>query len=48
VLSRGLVWLSSVAPGGGETVLRACITSHDTSAADLEVLVAELGGGLEA
>lgn len=40
--ARGRVWISEVRPGGGEPLLRACITSYQTEASDLEVLLEEL------
>ena len=40
--SRGKVWISLLALPGGPTVLRACITSYETTEADLETLVEEL------
>ena len=36
------VWLSSLALPGGPTVLRACITSYQSTEADVEVLLAAL------
>ena len=39
---RGKVWISLLALPGGPTVLRACITSYQTTEADLETLVEEL------
>jgi len=41
VQERGQCWISSL-PLRGETVLRACITSYQTTPADLDALVAEL------
>jgi aromatic-L-amino-acid/L-tryptophan decarboxylase len=40
--ARGRVWISEVRPGGGEPLLRACITSYQTEPSDLEVLLEEL------
>ena len=41
IVARGRVWLSSTRVHG-EPALRACITSHRTTVADLDVLVDEL------
>ncbi len=42
VYARGRVWISDVALGGKEAVLRACITSFSTGEADLDCLLEEL------
>ena len=42
VLGAGRVWLSSLALPGGPMVLRACITSYHSTAADVEELLAAL------
>jgi glutamate/tyrosine decarboxylase-like PLP-dependent enzyme len=41
IQQRGACWISSL-PWRGEPVLRACITSYQTTELDLEVLLAEL------
>jgi aromatic-L-amino-acid/L-tryptophan decarboxylase len=46
IQDRGKAWISDVVLGGREKVLRACITSFKTDAADLDVLLAELAEGL--
>lgn len=40
--ARGRVWVSEVQLTGKERVMRACITSYETSPEDIEVLVDEL------
>ena len=42
IYARGRVWISEVALGGEEHVLRACITSFRTEEADIECLIEEL------
>lgn len=42
IQQRGQCWISSL-PWRGEPVLRACITSYQTTELDLEALLAELG-----
>lgn len=42
IYSRGRVWISDVAPGGGERLLRACITHFNTNESDVESLIQEL------
>lgn len=42
VYARGSAWVSAVRLAGGPPVLRACITSYQTTAEDLDVLVHEL------
>jgi aromatic-L-amino-acid/L-tryptophan decarboxylase len=43
VVGRGNAWISEVRLSGPTIALRACITSHRTSEADIEILVDELG-----
>jgi glutamate/tyrosine decarboxylase-like PLP-dependent enzyme len=42
IYARGNVWISEVALGGRERVLRACITSFRTDPSDLECLIEEI------
>ena len=42
IYARGKVWISEVVLGGTERVLRACITSYRTKAADVACLIDEL------
>jgi aromatic-L-amino-acid/L-tryptophan decarboxylase len=42
IYSRGKVWISDVAPGEGERLLRACITHYETNENDIECLIHEL------
>lgn len=42
VYRRGRVWISDVALGGREKVLRACITSYLTDDSDIECLIEEI------
>lgn len=44
IQQRGKCWISSL-PWRGEPVLRACITSYQTTELDLEVLLSELAEG---
>jgi glutamate/tyrosine decarboxylase-like PLP-dependent enzyme len=46
VLASRRAWISEVVLGERERTLRACITSHRTEPADLDVLLAELEGAL--
>ena len=39
---RQIAWMSSVQLGGGEPVLRACVTSYRTTAQDIEWVVGEM------
>jgi len=42
VLASGRAWINAVALSGGQAALRACITNHRTTEADLDVLVETL------
>ena len=42
IYARGRVWISDVALGGKERVLRACITSFRSDSSDIECLIDEL------
>jgi aromatic-L-amino-acid/L-tryptophan decarboxylase len=42
IQTRGRAWISEVVLGRGEPLLRACITSFETTADDLDLLVSEL------
>jgi hypothetical protein len=42
IYSRGKVWISDVAPGGGPRCLRACVTHYETDQGDIECLLEEL------
>ncbi len=42
IYARGKVWISEVVLGGQERVLRACVTSYRTEAADVDCLIDEL------
>lgn len=42
VYSRGRVWISDVLLGGHERVLRACVTSYQSTEADIDCLIEEL------
>lgn len=42
IYARGKVWISDVAPGEGERLLRACVTHYDTNEDDIECLIDEL------
>jgi glutamate/tyrosine decarboxylase-like PLP-dependent enzyme len=48
IYARGEAWISVARLADGPPVLRACITSYQTTAADLDVLVAELAAALDA
>lgn len=48
IYERGRVWISSVRPAGGESLLRACVTSFRTDASDVRCLVEELEEALAA
>lgn len=42
IYARGKVWISEVVLGGQQHVLRACITSFQTGASDIDCLIEEL------
>jgi glutamate/tyrosine decarboxylase-like PLP-dependent enzyme len=48
VYSRGKVWISDVAPGEGERLLRACVTHYGTTQDDIECLIDEMNRALSA
>ena len=43
-----IAWLSEARPGGGESVLRACVTNHATQARDIDAVVKGLRTALNA
>jgi glutamate/tyrosine decarboxylase-like PLP-dependent enzyme len=43
VVESGEAWISTTRVGGGDTVLRACVTNFRTQAVDVEALVESLG-----
>ena len=48
VLARGRCWISHVTLARGTSALRACITSFDTSEADLDILMQDLESAIGA
>jgi aromatic-L-amino-acid decarboxylase len=48
VVGRGQAWISEVRLSGPIVALRACITSHRTSEADIEILMDELERAIRA
>jgi hypothetical protein len=48
VYSRGKAWISDVAPGEGERLLRACVTHYGTNHDDIDCLIDEMNRALSA